>query len=186
MKETDLSSFNNSWYRPGNKLKIILWYFTNAIFFLNPLFPFMGAKRFLLRLFGAKIGKGVIIKPDVNVKYPWKLIIGNYVWIGEKVWIDNLANVTIGDNVSISQAAMLLCGNHNYKRTTFDLSVKEIVIENGAWIGAQSVVCPGITCKSHSILTVGSVATKDLEPYKIYQGNPAKFVREREFEKNES
>lgn len=186
MKETDLSSFNNSWYRPGNKLKIILWYFINAIFFLNPLFPFMGVKRFLLRLFGAKIGKGVIIKPDVNVKYPWKLIVGNYVWIGEKVWIDNLTNVTIGDNVSISQGAMLLCGNHNYKQTTFDLIVKEIVIEKGAWIGAQSVVCPGITCKSHSILTVGSVATKDLEPYKIYQGNPAKFVREREFEENES
>jgi putative colanic acid biosynthesis acetyltransferase WcaF len=134
---------------------------------------------FLLRVFGAQIGTGVVIKPAVNIKYPWRLKIGNHVWIGEQVWIDNLENITIGDHVCISQGAMLLCGNHNYKRTTFDLLVGKIVLEDGAWIGAQTVVCPGVTCKSHSLLTVGSIATSNLNAYTIYQGNPAVAIKER-------
>ena len=88
--KTELSKYNNDKYVPGSKLKILLWYFTNAIFFLNPFIPFSKLKISLLRLFGAKIGKGVFIKPRVNIKYPWKLEIGNYCWIGENVWIDNL------------------------------------------------------------------------------------------------
>ena len=111
------------------------------------------------------MGKGVVIKPSVNIKYPWNLSIGDYSWIGENVWI--------------SQGAMLLCGNHDYKRPTFDLMVKPIVIENGAWVGAQSTVCPGVTMHSHSVLTVGSIASKDLMPYSIYRGNPAVKVAER-------
>jgi len=126
------------------------------------------------------VGQGVLIKPSVNIKYPWLLEIGNNVWIGEGVWIDNLAKVTIGDNVCISQGAMLLCGNHDYKKSTFDLIIGEILLEEGVWIGAKTVVCPGVTCKPHSILTVGSVASKDLEPYSIYKGNPAVFVKNRE------
>lgn len=175
-----LSKFDNSWYKPGeNKFKRILWYYTNLFFFLSPLIPSSSLKVFLLKLFGAKIGKGVNIKPAVNIKYPWKLTIGNYVWIGEKVWIDNLANVEIGDNSCISQGALLLCGNHNFKNETFDLITGEIKLEAGVWIGAKSIVCPGITCKSHSILTVNSTATKDLEEYTIYQGNPAVEIRKR-------
>jgi putative colanic acid biosynthesis acetyltransferase WcaF len=177
--KTDLSTFNNEWFKPKNKIKVILWYFTNVLFFMNPLNPVSSLKVFLLRLFGAKIGRGVLIKPSVNIKYPWKLTIDDYAWIGEKVWVDNLGEVVIGKNVCISQGAMLLCGNHNYKKTTFDLMVGNINIEDGVWIGAYSVVCPGVTCKFHSILSVNSVATKDLEPYTIYQGNPAQKVRQR-------
>jgi putative colanic acid biosynthesis acetyltransferase WcaF len=125
------------------------------------------------------VGKGVVIKPAVSIKYPWKLEIGDHVWIGEKVWIDNLAKVRIDNNACISQGAMLLTGNHNYKKSTFDLLVGEIVLQEGAWVGAQSVVCPGVTCCSHSVLSVGSVAVSDLEPYSIYQGNPAVKVRAR-------
>lgn len=178
--KTDLSLYNNTWYNPGGgTLKCVLWYFINILFFINPLNPFSGIKVRLLHLFGAKIGKGVVIKPRVNIKYPWNLSIGDYSWIGENVWIDNLAMVSIGSNVCISQGAMLLCGNHDYKRPTFDLMVKPIVIEDGAWIGAQSTVCPGVTMHSHSVLAVGSVASKDLMPFSIYRGNPAVKVAER-------
>ena len=181
MNKTDLSKFDNSWYKPGgSSFKRVLWYFSNILFFLNPWFPVSSFKVFLLRIFGAEVGKGVMIKPSVNIKYPWRLTIGNYVWIGENVWIDNLADVKIGDNVSISQGAMLLCGNHNFKKTTFDLMVGKIKLEEGVWIGAKSIVAPSVTCKSHSILAVNSVATKDLAPYTIYQGNPAVEVRKRE------
>ncbi|MDZ7624210.1 MAG: hypothetical protein U5J96_07185 [Ignavibacteriaceae bacterium] len=85
-------------------------------------------KIFALRFFGAKVGKGVIIKPCVNIKYPWFLEIGDNVWIGEEVWIDNLGKVKIGNNVCLSQGALLLCGNHNYKKETFDLIVGDITL----------------------------------------------------------
>lgn len=178
--KVDLSTFSNDWFTVGaSKFKIVIWYFTNVIFFLNPVNPLSGLKVFLLRLFGAKVGVGVTIKQSVNIKYPWKLTIGDHVWIGEKVWIDNLAEVLIEDHVCISQGAMLLCGNHNYKKTTFDLIVEPIVLQEGSWVGAKSVVCPGVIVASHAILSVGSIATKNLESYTIYQGNPVKPVRKR-------
>lgn len=181
MEKTDLSRYNNSWYKTGaSKLKLLAWYCVNNCFINCGWFFISKIKVFILRFFGAKIGTGVVIKPNVNIKYPWRLIIGNNVWIGENVWIDNLANITIGDNVCISQGAMLLCGNHDYNKQFFDLIIGEIVLEDGVWIGAKSIVCPGITCHSHSVLSVNSVATKNLERYKIYQGNPAEFRKERE------
>ncbi len=179
--ETDLSYYTTGSYHPGaGWLKRAIWFVINALVFLNPLFPFYGLKRGVLRLFGGKIGKGVIIKPRVNIKYPWNIEIGNHTWIGEKAWIDSLEKVTIGDNVCISQGALLLCGNHNYKRTSFDLIVGMINIEDGVWIGAGSVVGPGVVLGSHSVLTTGSVTGGHLEPYTVYQGNPAKALRTRE------
>jgi putative colanic acid biosynthesis acetyltransferase WcaF len=183
MNTVDNSKYNNDWYRKqigAGKLKQVVWYFTNILFFINPMNPFSSLKKGLLRLFGAKIGKGVLIKPSVNIKYPWKLIVGDNSWIGEKVWIDNLGVVKIGSNVCLSQGSMLLTGNHNFTRSTFDLMVKEITLEDGVWIGAMALICPGVTCRSHSVLSVYSVASSDLEAYTIYQGNPAVAVKQRE------
>jgi putative colanic acid biosynthesis acetyltransferase WcaF len=176
--KTDLSKFNNSWYNPGGALRRLLWYITNLLFLRSGM-PFNGLKVFLLRLFGARLGNGVVIKPHVNIKYPWKLAIADNCWLGENVWIDNLGDVAIGKNVCLSQGAMLLCGNHDFSKVSFDLVVKNITLEDGVWIGAQSVVCPGVVCRTHSVLAVGSVATKDMEAYSIYQGNPAIKIKER-------
>lgn len=126
-----------------------------------------------------KIGQGVMIKPKVNIKYPWLVSVGDYTWIGEEVWIDSLTEVRIASNVCISQGAMLLTGNHDYKSPTFDLRIGKIILEEGVWIGAKAVVCPGVTCRSHAVLAVNSVATKDLSDYGVYQGNPAQWVRNR-------
>ncbi len=176
-----LNTYNNDSYdRGASGFKILLWYFINIIFLNSPWFPFSSLKIFLLKSFGAKVGTGVTIKPCVNVKYPWFLSVGNNVWIGEGAWIDTLTTVLIGNHVCISQGAMLLTGNHNYKSKSFDLIVDKIVLEDGVWIGAQAVVCPGVTCASHSVLTVSSVATKNLEAYGIYQGNPAGKIKVRE------
>ena len=178
-----MKKFNNSWYSPGASfIKRTIWYFINALFFLNPWNPSSRIKVMLLGLFGAKVGEGAIIKPSVNIKYPWLLQIGNDVWIGENVWIDNLAKVIIGNDVCVSQGAMLLTGNHNYKKETFDLILGEINLKDGCWIGAKTVVCPGVICGEHSILSVGSVANKNLDDYGIYQGNPAVLIRKREIE----
>ena len=179
MKKVDFKLYSIDWFKPGSKFKMVFWYFMNVIFLINPFNPFSKLKVFVLRRFGAKVGKGVMIKTGVSIKYPWFLEIGDYVWIGENVWIDNLTKVEINDNVCISQGAMLLCGNHDYKKTTFDLIIGGIVLKEGAWVGAKSVVCPGVTLNSHSILSVNSVANKDLESYSIYQGNPAVKIRDR-------
>ncbi len=178
-----LDLYDNGWYRPGrSKPVMVLWYFVNVLFFINPLNPLSGLKVRLLRLFGARIGRGVVIKPGVNIKYPWRLTVADHVWIGERVWIDNLADVVIESHVCISQGAMLLTGNHNYKKPTFDLMIAPITLETGAWVGAQSLVTPGVTLKSHSILSAGSVATTDLMPFTIYAGQPAVEVRKRVIE----
>ena len=79
----------------------------------------------------------------------------------------------------ISQGAMLLTGSHDYKKATFDLLVGKIVLQEGAWIGAKATVCPNVVCGSHSVLAAGSVATNDLLPFTIYQGNPAIPKRQR-------
>jgi len=177
--QVNLSKFDNSWFKPGNILKRLLWYYINICFFKTScLFPNF-LKVFLLKLFGAKVGSNINIKPCVNIKYPWLLEIGNNVWLGENCWIDNLGRIQIGNNVSISQGAILLTGNHNYKKEAFDLMIGEIVLEDGVWVGAKSVVCPGLTMHLHSILSVGSVLTKDAEAYGIYQGNPAVYMKKR-------
>lgn len=177
--KTNLSSFNNSWYKPGSAPKRLVWYFINVIFLKCSWNLSSRLKVFWLKAFGATIGQGVVIKPNVNIKYPWKLSIGNHCWIGEEVWIDNLDTVTLEDNVCISQGALLQCGNHNYKKSSFDLMLAPITLKEGSWVGARSCVAPGVTLGSHAILSLGSTATKDLEPYKIYAGNPAVFKKER-------
>ena len=108
MSNTDLSSFDNSWYNPGaGKFKRLFWYLINTLFFQsNALLPY-SVKASMLRSFGAKVGIGVVIKPRVNIKYPWNLEIGDHAWIGERVWIDSLDKVTIGANACISQGALI-------------------------------------------------------------------------------
>lgn len=179
-KETQLQkNFDKKGFETGaSALKLICWYFVSVMFVRSGIIPFSAVLVGLLKMFGARIGKDVRIKPGLYVHYPWKLAIGDHSWIAE-CRIENLAQVNIGSHACISQQAMLLTGNHDYKKTGFDLITKPINIENGAWIGARAIVCPGITVKSHAVLTVGSIATKDLEAYSIYQGNPAIKVKDR-------
>lgn len=176
----DLAAFDNAWYKPGaGLLKRSLWYWVNALLFNSWLLPSYRAKAWLLRRFGARIGSGVVIKPRVNIKYPWRLVTGDHVWVGEGVWIDNLADVNIGSDVCISQGAYVLTGNHDYKVPGFDLVTKAIVIEDAAWIAARAIICPGVRVASGSIITAGSVLTDDTQPAQVYAGNPAKAIRAR-------
>lgn len=184
MNTTRLDRFDNSEYKPGPWLARVLWVLVSGVFF-QTWFPWpSGLKRSLLRLFGSTIGRGVVLKPRITIKYPWRLTVGDHCWIGESVWIDNLGQVTLGSHCCLSQGALLLCGNHNYKKSTFDLMVGDITLEDGVWIGACASVGPGVMCGSHSVLTVGSVATRDLEAWMIYRGNPAARIASRKL--NES
>ena len=180
MGRTDLSLYNNAPFNPGGStFKRLVWFYVNAVFLKSSFLPSSSFRIFCLRLFGAKIGQGVTIKPGVNVKYAWHLTIGNHTWLGENVWIDCLVPITIGNNVCISQGAVLLTGSHDYKKNTFDLITASVVLEDGVWIGAGAMVNLGVTAASHAVLTSGSVATKNLEAYSIHQGNPAVKIRDR-------
>jgi len=175
-----LSLFDGSDFDKGAGLiKRTLWYFVNALFVRAPWNPFMRPKIWLLRLFGAKIGKGLCLKNNVTIKSPWNLTVGDDCWIGENVWIDNLDKVFIGSNVCISQGALLLTGNHDYKKSSMPYRNAPITIEDGAWIGANTTVCAGVTVHENAILTVGSMTSKDLDANGIYQGVPAVKIRER-------
>lgn len=178
--KVDLSLYTNPTYNPGaSVLKRAVWHIFSQ-FFIDSQVPVpVSFKRRILTWFGAKVGKGVVIKPGVKIKHPWYLEVGDYSWIGEEVWIDNLVPVKIGANCCISQGAMLLTGNHNYKKPTFDLITGSIVLADGVWVGAKAVVCPGVKMGTHAVLTVSSVATKECMDYEIYQGNPAISVKMR-------
>jgi putative colanic acid biosynthesis acetyltransferase WcaF len=178
--QTNLSKFNNSWFNPGRGILVrTLWHFMNVIFIQNPLNPSSKLKVLFLKLFGARIGLGVVLKPSINIKYPWNLDVGDYSWIGEGAWLDSLDKIKIGSHCCISQGAYLCTGNHDWTDPAFSLVVKPIVVEDGAWIGARAVVLPGVTIGSHSILTAGSIMAKNTEPNMIYAGNPAQPVKER-------
>jgi putative colanic acid biosynthesis acetyltransferase WcaF len=157
----------------------IIWFVVNALVLMNPLNPSSKSKVLILRLFGASIGNKVILKPGINVKYPWNIEIGNYSWIGERVWLDSITNIKIGCNTCISQGAYLCTGNHDWTDPTFSLQVEPITIEDGVWIGARVLVMPGVTVSSHSVIAAGSSLTKDTEPFMIYAGNPAVKIKKR-------
>lgn len=173
MKQVNNALYKTTLVIGASAFTQVLWYFISIVVFKNTLLPGSGIRVFFLRVFGATVGNGVVIKPSVNIKYPWKLLIGDNSWIGEGVWIDNLDQVSIGRSVCLSQGAYLLTGNHNFKKVTFDLITAAIIIEDGVWIGASAIVCPGVTCGTQAVLSVASVATKNLDPYSIYKGNPA-------------
>ncbi|MEJ7560457.1 MAG: WcaF family extracellular polysaccharide biosynthesis acetyltransferase [Pedobacter sp.] len=181
LSKVKLAEFNSSigLNRGVNKPKEVLWYFTKMIFFLSS-FPFPNAmKMFLLKRFGAKVGVGVVIKPRVNIHMPWKISIGDHVWIGEEVFILNFEPVAIGNNVCISQRAFLCGGNHNYLDPTMPYRNGPIILEDGCWVGANSFIAPNVTIGVDTIVSAGSIVTKSLAENGIYSGNPLAYIKAR-------
>jgi putative colanic acid biosynthesis acetyltransferase WcaF len=177
---TDLSTYSSAHFdRGAGRLKEASWLIVSILLFRLCPFSFSAFKCAILRLYGAKIGRGVVIKPQVKITFPWKLEIGDHVWVGEECWLFNLDKIVIGSSVCISQRAFLCTGSHNYKLVSFDLITKPIILEHGVWIGAGAWVGPGVNVGNRAVLTAGSVATDDLEAEGIYRGNPAIFVRKR-------
>lgn len=168
-------------YTPGAPLwQQLLWYFCGQPLFQAYWLPMSGFKVWLLRRFGAEVGTQVRIKPGVRVKFPWRLKVGNYVWIGERAWLDNLAPIAIADHVCISQAVYLCTGNHDWSDPEFQLKPGSIHLETGSWLAARSVVGPGVTVGEGAILGLGSVTGRSLLPMTIYTGNPAQAIKKRE------
>lgn len=180
-KKVDLSKFDaNEGLERGKPLLVeILWYFFKILFFLTALPWPSGIKVKILELFGAKIGDNVVIKPRVNIHFPWKLHIGDNSWLGEEVFILNFENISIGSNCCISQRAFLCGGNHDYKDLAFKFRNGPITIEDGVWVGASSFIAPNINIAEEAVITAGSIVYENMPSSKICSGNPCKPIKER-------
>ncbi|WP_295771183.1 WcaF family extracellular polysaccharide biosynthesis acetyltransferase [uncultured Mucilaginibacter sp.] len=175
-----LGDFNAAGFERGaGKLKEISWYLIKMMFFLTA-FPFPSSlKCALLKLFGAKVGTGVNIKPRVNIHFPWKISIGDACWLGEEVFILNFENTIIGNNVCLSQRAFICGGNHDFKQPSMPYRNGSITLMDGCWVGASCFVGPGVTIGTDSVITAGSIVTTNIAGNGIYRGNPATFVKQR-------
>jgi len=168
-----LNQFSSAGFdRGASRVVDAVWLAANAIL-LSSWLPGSNWRVLLLRAFGAQVGQGVVIKPGVRVKFPWRLRIGDHSWIGERVWIDNLAEVRIGSHVCISQEAYLCTGSHNWSSSSFDLVTRPIIICEKAWIAARSNVGPGVVVGEGAVLGLASSTSKDLNPWTINVGLPA-------------
>jgi putative colanic acid biosynthesis acetyltransferase WcaF len=159
-----------------------MWWIVQASLFHTSPQVLYGWRRFLLRLFGARIGKGVLIRSSATVTYPWKLTIGDWSWIGDHVTLYTLGELTIGDNTVISQHSYLCTGSHDYTRPTFDLYAVPIHIGAEAWVATNVFVGPGVTVGRGSILGACSVVNKDVPAGMICGGNPLEVLRPRHVE----
>ncbi len=174
-----LASFSARWFDRGRPAAVeALWLLVQTLL-VRSWVPGTAHRAFLLRLFGAVIGRGVTMKPGLRVKFPWRLRVGDDSWLGEDCWIDNLAPVVIGNNVCVSQGAYLCTGNHNWSDPAFALVVKPITLQDGSWVGARCLVGPGVTFEESAVAVAGSIVARSLGPYEIHGGNPARFLRRR-------
>ena len=178
--KVDLSKYDQSWFDRGRPSYIIaLWWIVQDTLFRCSLHNMYGFRNFILRCFGAKIGKNVKIRRKCEITYPWKLEIGDNTWIDDEVLIYNLDNIKIGSNCSITRRSFLCTGNHDTQDPYFGLIVKPIVIEDGVWIQADCFISQGITIEKNSIVRARSSVLKNLQANKIYQGLPCKELKER-------
>lgn len=131
-----------------------VWYLTNVLLFKNAILGLVPSslQAKVLRLFGAHIGKGLVCRPGLSIKSPWFLEVGDDVWLGENVWIDNLCSVRIGSNCCISQGVYIFTGNHDWSKPTFDYFSNPIAIGEGVWVAAFATVYPGDDIPPHVVV----------------------------------
>ena len=173
LREYDNSDFD----RGAPRWKEAAWIVVKIFFFLNP-FPWPSQLRAaLLRLFGARIGERATIRSGVNVTFPWRIEMGNDVWLGEEVVLLSLAPITIENDVCISQQAFLCTGSHNFRQRAFDLVTLAITIRQGSWIAAQAFIAPGVEIGAGCLISAGSVVLDSVPARSLVRGNPGAVVK---------
>lgn len=161
-----------------------LWWLIQALLFnTSPQFMYKW-RSFLLRLFGAKIGKDVIIRPSVRVTYPWKLTIGDYAWIGDNVELYTLGEIVIGNNAVVSQRSYICTASHDHTKSTFDIYSVKTVIEDEAWVATDVYVAPGVTIGRGAVIGARSSVFSDMPAGMICVGSPAKPIKPRVMDEN--
>ena len=169
-------------FRGKSKLTVQLWWAVYVLFFKPSPQVLYGWRRFLLRCFGAKIGKNVIVRPSAQITYPWKVTIGDYSWIGDDVVLYSLGEIEIGKNTVVSQKSYLCTGSHDYTKIDFPIFAKKIIIEDQCWLATDVFVSPGVIIGKGTVVGARSTVIKDLESNSVYVGSPVKFIKRRKIE----
>jgi putative colanic acid biosynthesis acetyltransferase WcaF len=175
-----LDLYDQKGYSRGRSgIIVLLWWFVQATFFRCSLQPMYGWRRWLLKLFGAEIGKGAKIRPSATITYPWKVKIGAHTWIGDHAELYSLDNITIGSQCVISQNSYLCTGSHQAAAPHFSLVVSPIRIEDGAWIASDVFVYPGVTLGPMAVIAARSTVLHDVPANEVHAGTPAKYIKQR-------
>jgi putative colanic acid biosynthesis acetyltransferase WcaF len=174
----DLKSFRLPQNFRGRPAWVVqLWWIVQASLFRMSPQVLYGWRRFLLRLFGCSVGKGVLVRPTAEITYPWKVSIGDYSWIGHDVTLYSLGEIHIGANVVVSQGSYLCAAAHDMEKPSFDIYEDPVVIEDEAWVAADVFVAPGVRIGHGAVVGARSTVLHDLPPMMVSFGNPAKPVR---------
>jgi len=154
----DLSSYARPMLYKKHIIKYVIWELTSFFYFNTPI-PGSNLRSIALKFFGASIGSGVVIKPNVKIKYPWNLSVGNFSWIGEYVWIDNIAKVSIGSNTCVSQGVYICSASHDLKKSNFELLLQPVQIGSNCWIAAKCIIGPNVIIKDSTFVKMGEKIT---------------------------
>lgn len=181
----DLSQFPRRQISRGRPAWFVqFWWVFDAIL-VRPLpQAFYAWRRVAWRLFGAKIGRKVLIRPGARATFPWKVEIGDYCWIGDNVTLYSIAKITIGDHSVISQDAYLCTATHDHRDLTFPLIAKSIALEGECWVAARAFIGPGVTMGRGSVAGAGSLVLSDVQPGSVVAGNPARQISVRDVGSN--
>jgi len=167
-------------FRGRNGVVVQLWWLVQSLLFRSSPQIMYGWRVFLLRLFGAKIGKNVIIRPSAKITYPWKLEIGDNSWIGDNVELYTLGLITIGSNTVISQKCYLCTGSHDYNSPTFDIYEKSISIGNSCWLATDVFVAPGVNISDNCVIGARSSIFKSLAANSLYRSHSEIMMKKRD------
>ena len=176
----DLERYDSPFDRGRSAVTVIIWEMVQSILIRGSLHHMYAWRRFWYRLFGARIGRGVLIRRTVTCKYPWRVTIGDHAWIGDEAHLYSPDRIEIGPSAVVSQQAYLCTGTHDRRDPRFGLITKPIVVGAGAWVGLGALVMPGVTVGEGAVVGARSVLTRDAQPWTVYAGQPARAIGPRE------
>lgn len=176
---------NKSPFSRKNKIARLAWWFVSIVFSRTPYWAFNNFRINTLRIFGAQIGRGCFVYPSAKIWAPWNLRMGEYSCIGPYTDIYSMGLVTIGSNVTISQYAVICTGTHDITTRHNDLVIKENMIHDQSWVCAYAKIMPGVTVGEGAVIGMASILSKDAQPWSVYAGAPAKFLKKRVIHKTQ-
>lgn len=176
----DLSTFAlPEGFRGKGALTVQLWWGVQATLFRHSPQIFYGWRRFLLRAFGAKIGKGVLVRPTARITYPWKVTIGDWSQVGDGTELYSLGRIEIGAHTVVSQGCYICAAGHDPASNSFAIYQSRVVIEDEVWLASQCFVMPGVTVRKGTFCKVRTLVTSDTEEGTVYAGSPGRAVAKR-------
>lgn len=179
---TNTNTINGPSFSLKNRMSRVVWNVVYICFFRFTPKPLHAWRAFLLRLFGAQVGKGVHVYPKVTIWAPWNLDLKDECGIANHVTLYSQGKISIGKRAVISQGAHLVAGTHDYTKLGFPLYTKPITIGDYVWIAADSFIHPGVTIGEGAVIGARSVVTKNMPSWMVCSGHPCKPIKERYLE----